>query len=150
LHLLKPRRILGAMTLPLIPDTHGGVQARHQAALDGGRFLIQRCGGCGTAVYFPRELCPHCGSAELDWEAPAGTGTVYSVTTVRRKPEAGGDLNVSLIDLDEGVRLMSRVEGVAPGAVRIGLRVQARVVREGGVGLVVFDPVSTEAQGATR
>lgn len=130
------------MTPILPPDAAGGVLARHQAALKEGRFLIQRCGDCSQHVYFPRELCPHCGSGALDFVAPAGTGTVYSVTTVRRKPEAGGDLNVSLIDLDEGVRLMGRVEGLAPDAVRIGLRVQARVLqREGADALVVFDAV---------
>lgn len=141
------------MTSPLLPDAQGGVQARHQAALDDGRFLIQRCGACGRAVYFPRELCPHCGGAELAWETPAGTGTVYSVTTVRRKPDAGGDLNVSLVELDEGVRLMSRVEGLAPAQVRIGQRVRARVVQQAGAGLVVFDPIgesADDAQGGTR
>jgi uncharacterized OB-fold protein len=121
------------------PDPTGGVQARHQAALNEGRFLIQRCRGCERNVYFPRALCPHCGHGELAWEEPAGTGTVYSVTTVRRKPDAGGDFNVSLVDLDEGVRLMSRVEGVPCGEVRIGQRVKARVVQHGGQGLVVFD-----------
>jgi hypothetical protein len=40
--------------------------------------------------------------------------TVYAVTTVRRKADAGGDYNVSLIDLDEGVRLMSRVANRRP------------------------------------
>ena len=140
------------MTSPLIPDAQGGVQARHQAALDDGRFLIQRCGTCGKAVYFPRELCPHCGGAGLAWETPAGTGTVYSVTTVRRKPDAGGDLNVSLIELDEGVRLMSRVEGLAPAEVRIGQRVRARVVQQAGAGLVVFNAIaaSADTQGGTR
>ncbi len=39
-----------------------GVQAEHQAALDEGRFLIQRCAACAKHVYFPRELCPHCGA----------------------------------------------------------------------------------------
>jgi uncharacterized OB-fold protein len=124
------------------PDAAGGMLARHQAALNDGRFLIQRCRGCARAVYFPRELCPHCGHAELALEAPQGTGTVYAVTTVRRKAEAGGDYNVSLIDLDEGVRLMSRVEGVPSTAVRIGQRVKARVVQQGGPGgqgVVVFD-----------
>ena len=121
------------------PHAAGGVLARHQAALNDGRFLIQRCSGCSRAVYFPRELCPHCGHGSLGWEAPQGTGTVYAVTTVRRKAEAGGDYNVSLIDLDEGVRLMSRVEGVPSTAVRIGQRVKARVVQQGGQGIVVFD-----------
>lgn len=118
------------------------VDAQYQAALDDGRFLIQRCGACKRAVFHPRELCPHCGAAPLVWEAPSGLGTVYAVTTVRRKPETGGDLNVSLIDLDEGVRLMSRVEGVAPA--HIGQRVKARVQIKEGRGLVVFDALGGE------
>lgn len=122
-----------------------GVSARHQAELDQGRFLIQHCAGCGKHVYFPREHCPFCGSADVDLVAPGGQGTVYSVTTVRRKAEAGGDLNVSLIDLDEGVRLMSRVDGVAPGAVRIGQRVSAKVEIVDGRGKVVFDLMQGEA-----
>lgn len=130
------------MTSPTSPDAAGGITARHQAALNEGRFLIQRCGACQQHVYFPRELCPHCGSGDLALVAPSGTGTVYSVTTVRRKPEAGGDLNVTLVDLDEGVRLMSRVEGVPASDVRIGQRVQARVLqREGAAAIVVFDTV---------
>lgn len=130
------------MTSPTSPDAAGGITARHQAALNGGHFLIQRCSGCQQHVYYPRELCPHCGGGDLALVAPAGTGTIYSVTTVRRKPEAGGDLNVSLIDLDEGVRLMSRVEGVPASDVRIGQRVKARVLqREGADALVVFDAV---------
>lgn len=125
--------------LPRDLDPQGGVLARHQAALNEGRFLIQRCNGCGQAVYFPRELCPHCGHGELAFAEPKGTGTVYAVTTVRRKAEAGGDYNVSLIELDEGVRLMSRVENMPSSDVRVGLRVVARVAQQGGQGVVVFD-----------
>ena len=118
-----------------------GVQAQHSAALDQGRFLIQRCHSCHGAIYFPREVCPHCGSDDVSFEEPKGTGTVYSVTTVRRKADAGGDYNVSLIDLDEGVRLMSRVEQLSPDQVKIGQRVRARVQVTNGKGLVVFDPL---------
>lgn len=116
-----------------------GVQAFHQLELDAGRFLIQRCTACARHVYFPRESCPHCGSAALEWHPPAGTGTVHAVTTVRRKPADGGDLNVSLVDLDEGVRLMSRVDNLPPEKVRIGQRVKARVEIKDGKGLVLFD-----------
>lgn len=121
-----------------------GVQAWHQRELDAGRFLIQRCAACAKHVYFPREACPHCGG-DLEWVQPAGTGTVYAVTTVRRKPADGGDLNVSLVDLDEGVRLMSRIENLPPEAVRIGLRVRARVKVSDGKGLVVFDALEGQA-----
>jgi uncharacterized OB-fold protein len=116
-----------------------GVQAFHKLELDAGRFLIQRCGACSKHVYYPREACPHCGSASLEWVAPQGVGTVYAVTTVRRKPAEGGDINVSLVDLDEGVRLMSRIDGLAPDAVKIGQRVKARVQVRDGRGVVVFD-----------
>ncbi|MBT2322765.1 OB-fold domain-containing protein [Variovorax paradoxus] len=122
-----------------------GVQAFHQRELDAGRFLIQRCTACTKHVYFPRESCPHCGSAALEWTTPQGTGTVYAVTTVRRKPADGGDLNVSLVDLDEGVRLMSRVDDLAPGAVRIGQRVKTRVHLQDGRGLVLFDAIEGPA-----
>lgn len=132
-----------------IAVSHGsGVQATHQAALDQGRLLIQHCADCGKHVYFPRESCPHCGSDELAWVAPCGFGTVYAVTTVRRKAEAGGDYNVSLVDLDEGVRLMSRVENVNPLELKIGQRVQARVQVTEGRGLVLFD-VLPQLAGST-
>lgn len=120
---------------------HSGVQAQYQAALDRGQFMIQRCGACGQHVFFPRELCPHCGATRLEWVQPKGEGTVYAVTTVRRKPDDGGDFNVSLVDLDEGVRMMSRVDGMYVDQVRIGMRVCARVAVTEGRGLVVFDAI---------
>ncbi len=127
----------------------GNAHQAWQRALDQGRFMIQRCGGCGQAVFQPRELCPHCGHGTLAFVAPAGTGTVYATTVVRRKPAEGGDYNVALIDLDEGCRLMSRVEGLGPTEVRIGQRVKARVqVSKEGKGLVLFDPMASTEGGA--
>lgn len=125
-----------------------GIQARHQQALDQGRFLIQRCSACSRHVYFPREVCPHCGALAPALVEPGGRGTVAAVTTLVRKPEQGGNYHVCLVDLDEGVRLMSRVEGLAPEAVTIGLRVQARVQLKDGKGLVVFDPIDETASEA--
>lgn len=56
------------------------------------------------------------------WRVSAGTGVVHATTTVR--PRDGEPYDLSLVELDEGVRLLSRVEGLAPEAVRIGLRVR--------------------------
>jgi uncharacterized protein len=130
-------------------STIQGVLARHQAALDAGCFLIQRCGACARHVYYPRELCPHCGALAPALVEPAGLGTVHAVTTVRRKADQGGDYNVSLVELDEGVRLMSHVEGVAPTEVAIGQRVRARVSVVEGRGRVVFDRVDAGPPAAT-
>ncbi len=114
------------------------MSSQYQAALDAGQFQIQRCSACAHAVFYPRELCPHCGSDQLAWETPSGKGTVYSTTVIRRKPDAGGDYNVALVDLAEGPRMMSRVEGMAPTDVKIGQAVQAEVIQHNGKGLVVF------------
>lgn len=56
------------------------------------------------------------------WRVSDGRGTVYATTTVRRPGDDPHDL--SLVDLDDGVRLMSRIVGIAPEAVTIGMRVE--------------------------
>jgi len=127
---------------------HLSAQTHYQAELDAGRFCIQHCPQCQHHVFTPRELCPHCGASPLRWVRPSGDGTVYSTSTLSRKPEAGGDYNLALIDLDEGVRMMGRVEGLAPQAVHIGLRVRANVVQQGGRGLVVFQPAPAQGGAA--
>jgi len=118
-----------------------GAEARYFQRLSQGVFEIQRCCECSRHVFFPRALCPHCGSESLDWVQPSGNGTVYSFSIVRRKAEAGGDYNVVLVDLDEGVRMMSRIANLNGGEVRIGQRVQVRVEMLEGKGVVVFDEV---------
>jgi uncharacterized OB-fold protein len=59
----------------------------------------------------------------------AGAGVVYATTVVHRPDEE--PYNVCLLDLDEGVRAMGRVDGRAPQDVTIGLRVQARIADDG-------------------
>ena len=119
---------------------HMSAQTHYQAELDAGRFCIQKCPQCSQHVFTPRELCPHCGASPLQWVRASGLGTVYSTSTIARKPEAGGDYNVALIDLDEGVRMMGRVQEYPQDQVRIGMRVQARIVEQDGKPLVVFVP----------
>lgn len=120
--------------------TATGADLYYRTQLDQGNFLIQRCTPCQHGIFYPRMICPHCGSNELEWFAPTGRGTVYSTTTVRRKPEHGGDYNVALIDLEEGVRMMSRVEGIEPDTVSIGMPVQAQVIDGDDGKLVIFNP----------
>jgi len=89
-----------------------------------GRLLVQRCDECGAHQFPPRRRCVRCGGA-VSWVAASGRGTVYAFTVVHRAAhEAFADLVpyvVALIDLAEGVRLMTRLQGAAPDAVRIGL-----------------------------
>ena len=117
-----------------------GPDAIYADYLAAGVFMIQRCGACGAYIFHPRLLCTSCGAPEPAFVAAAGHGTVYSTTVQRRKPEQGGDLNLALVDLVEGPRLMSRVDGIAPDAVAIGMAVTARIVEEHGRRFVIFVP----------
>lgn len=105
-----------------------------------GEFHLQHCASCDKAVFYPRAVCPHCGSGALDSRPASGDGTVYATSVVRQRPEKGGVYNVALIDLAEGPRMMSRVEGVAPEQVTIGMAVRAEVDRSGDTPLVIFKP----------
>jgi uncharacterized OB-fold protein len=84
----------------------------------------------GRAVFYPRVLCPFTGSDQLEWRISKGLGTVYATTVVH--PAEGKPFNVALVDCDEGFRLMSRIEDIAPEQVRIGQRVRFRVHRAEG------------------
>lgn len=130
------------MTAADHPDDTGGPDARYAAALAAGRIELQSCTACTRQVFPPRVACPYCGSPALAWRPVSGAATVYSTTVVRRRADEGGDYNVALVDLAEGARLMSRVEGVAPEAVRIGMPVRARIATTQGGPLVVFDPAA--------
>jgi uncharacterized protein len=93
--------------------------------LKSGKLGYQRCADCSAAVFYPRVLCPVCGSGALEWRASAGRGTVYATTAVHgrnRDPR-----NVVLVDLDEGFRMMSRIEDVPAEEVEIGTRVRFEV-----------------------
>ncbi len=76
-----------------------GADTFYFAHLAAGEFVIPRCNECARFHFYPRLVCPHCGSVDLTWQPASGTGTVYSTTVVRR-PD--GDYNLALIDLAEG------------------------------------------------
>jgi len=104
--------------------------AVYQAHLDEGELAYQWSIEAQRAVFYPRVICPYTGSERLEWRVSKGLGTVYATTVVH--PREGAPYNVALIDMDEGFRLMSRVEEMAPEAVGIGMRVKFRVHRPGG------------------
>jgi uncharacterized OB-fold protein len=113
-----------------------GPDAEYRDHLAAGRFMLQRGQG-GTFHYPPRAVVPGDGSEALEWVEASGRGTVYSATTIyNRAPEP--DRNIALIDLAEGPRMMSRVEGIEPALVRIGMTVQARIFDQDGSPIVVF------------
>ncbi|MBI3989981.1 MAG: OB-fold domain-containing protein [candidate division NC10 bacterium] len=100
-----------------------------------GELFFQRCRACRRFRFYPRALCPYCLSGEADWVPSTGRGTVYSFTICHRPASeafaAMVPYVVALIDMEEGVRLMSTIVGCELEAVRIGMPVE-----------VLFEPVS--------
>ncbi len=127
---------------PPLPVTHPDVEFR--AFLTEGRFMIQRSRSSGAHVFYPRVIAPGTGARDLEWVEASGRGVVYSTTVVRKRPPEPS-YNVALIDLAEGPRMMSRVEGIDPAAVTIGSAVQARIIDQDGEPVVVFNLVESEA-----
>lgn len=88
-----------------------------------GRILIQQCDGCGRFRHYPRPVCPHCYSMDLQWVEAEGTGTVHSwaVSHHAFHPAYKKDLPVTFVtvDLPEGARLVAPLRG--NGADRLAL-----------------------------
>jgi uncharacterized protein len=82
-------------------------------------------------------MCGECGSFSYEWARSSGRGKVYSwITVVQAMVPAFNDAvpyTVPLVDLDEGVRMVAMIQGVAPEAMKIGMPVE-----------IVFEDVTPE------
>jgi hypothetical protein len=91
------------------------------------RLVLQHCRTCERAVHYPREICPRCLGSELEWRPASGRGVVYAFTVnhVAGNPTMEGRVPyvVALVDLEEGVRMMTNIVGCEPGAVHVGMPV---------------------------
>jgi uncharacterized OB-fold protein len=94
-----------------------------------GRLLIAECAACGKVHHYPRPFCPFCWSEDVRPVQASGGGTLYTYSTVyvndlspfkERLPYVA-----ALVELDEGPRLMTTIEGVDPADLRVGMPVIA-------------------------
>ncbi len=99
--------------------------------LAAGELRIQRCSACGALRHPPGPMCPRCGAADPGYQVAAGTGTVFSYVVHHHPPVPGKTLPlvIALAELDEGVRVLAEMPGVAPDQVRIGLPVRMGFLR---------------------
>lgn len=121
-------------TIRVEMNTMSGPEAEYRAHLAEGRFMIQRSRSTGQHVFYPRIAVPGTGEQDLEWVQATGRGTVYAITVNRGRDSS---YNLALVDLDEGPRMMSRIDGVE--TVPIGTAVQAKIIQEDGAPLVVFE-----------
>jgi len=127
-----------------LPETDS-VSGVFWSAAGEGRLLYQRCPACGHRQFYPRAVCTACG-ADPEWAEASGRGEVYTFTIVRQygAPPFKQELPyaVAMIELEEGVRMLSTVTGCDVADVRIGLRVEAyAVLAAEGIGVPFWRPV---------
>lgn len=119
-----------------------------------GRLVLQRCEPCRRLIYYPRIACPYCLSADLRWEQLSGTGTIYSYSVVWRPQHPAFEHEVPIIlavvDLTEGVQMVSTIVGSDPSVIGIGheVRVVFDTVAEG-IALPKFELTHVPRDGVT-
>jgi uncharacterized OB-fold protein len=89
-------------------------------------LLIQCCTQCEVVRHPPRPMCPQCNSVEWHTIESFGRGRVFSFVMPQHPayPWFEYPYIVALIDLDEGIRLVSNLCGIAPEDASIGMRVE--------------------------
>lgn len=110
------------------------------SAANEGKLLVKHCKACNQPHWYPRPLCPFCGSADTEFRESAGTGTIYTLSVTRKAgpiPYA-----IAYVTLDEGVTMLTNIVDCDLDSVRIGDKV--RVIfkpSQGGPAVPMFTPV---------
>jgi uncharacterized OB-fold protein len=118
---------------PVSPETK-----RFWDAAGAGTLLIKRCEACGEPHYYPRPICPFCGSERTAWVESSGRGTIYSYSVFRRAPVPYA---IAYVTLEEGPTMMTNIVGADLDGIRIGQRVRVRFTpTDGGPPVPTFAP----------
>ena len=93
-----------------------------------GDLRFQRCNACQDWRHVPRPMCAVCGSFAWTWRRSSGRGTVFSWTVAVRPmhPAFQNDAPYApvVIEMAEGVRLVSEMLDCSPDALEIGMPVE--------------------------
>jgi len=112
---------------PILSGELDELAAQFYAECARGRLVFQRCRDCGEWRHLPRHLCASCGSAAWDWSASGGRGRLFSWTITHQAPfppfAGATPYAVVVVEMDEGVRLVSGLRGLPLGKLSLDLPV---------------------------
>jgi len=113
-----------------------------------GKLMLMGCNACGRAYHYPRPACPHCWSEDVAWREATGRATLYTFSTVHVNdlPPFKEQLPyvVGIVDLEEGVRMTTRLVDSDASSLRIGMPVQVDFTPlTDDIALPVFKPASS-------
>lgn len=122
-----------------VPEANEETEA-FWAAVNEERLPCGWCRSCESSHWYPRAICPHCHSDEVELRDTGGLGEIYTFSVMRRVPAPWA---IAYVTLDEGVTLMTNIVDCDLDALRIGQRVRVRfVTAEDGTSKVpCFTPV---------
>jgi uncharacterized OB-fold protein len=123
-----------ASVRPLPETRNAGAQFWRRAAE--GVLVVPKCTGCARTFWHPRPRCPHCASERVEWIDASGRGTVHTFTVVRQSGDPYFKTRVpyvvAMIDLDEGVRIMTNIVDTPLDSLAVGMRVEVLFEDAGG------------------
>lgn len=108
--------------------------------LEDQHLLIQQCSDCKELRHPPEPMCPHCHSVRSAPAQMAGTGTIYSFAVHYHPPLPGFEMPhpIGIVELDEGVRVVAGLDGMALDEIAIGVPVKAEFFRRGEMATLRF------------
>lgn len=135
----------GAGVLPVVIPEFTVESRPFWDGLAEGYLRLQRCADCDAVVWYPRGLCPQCGSVSLLWFTASGRGAVYSFTVVRRTAGPYAAVTpyvVAYVELAEGPRVLTNVVDCGPEMMHIDQPVECVFdAGDDGRALLRFRPV---------
>jgi uncharacterized protein len=99
-----------------------------------GRFETTRCDDCERLTFPPKPFCPHCWSKKMAWVPLGGRGILYSQTMVHAAPAVFREevpYRVGIVDLDEGLRIATRVLADVEPALDVAVEIVVLNYRDG-------------------
>jgi uncharacterized OB-fold protein len=75
------------------------------------RLATTKCSGCGSLRFPPRAWCPDCMSEDMEWVTLSGRGRLAAFSTQETAVRFRAPDVIGLVDLEEGVRLLSHIAG---------------------------------------
>ena len=122
-----------------LPETRNAGATFWSKAAEG-VLVVPKCTECGRTFWHPRPRCPHCGSERVDWIRASGRGAVHTFTVVRQSGDPYFKTKVpyavAMIDLDEGVRIMTNIVDTPLAALAVGMRVEV-LFEDAGSGIAI-------------
>jgi uncharacterized protein len=107
------------------------VMVREGLFSEGGALLGSRCSNCGSTLFPQADSCTYCATEDPAPVELSRHGTLWSWTAVTAPPpgyQGEVPFGIGIVELPEGVRVITRLTESDPAALQAGQAMECRVV----------------------